>query len=367
MNKIKNYTTVILFCLLIFGFCAAFIFLPKSDMSKSERRKLARFPETTTESVLSGDFFEKLESYLLDHFPLREEFRSINAAVRTKALLQSDVNGLWISDGSIFKYESDLKEAQVEYGAEIINKVCDEYLDGMNIYYSVIPDKNYYAADDGLHPKFDYNGMLDILGENVKKAKYIDIFDTLELDVYYKTDTHWSQDKIFPTVYRLAEAMGISEYLTPEEAYETKELGPFYGVYYGQAALSTAPDKLYYMTSNNTENAVVLGLDETAETTVYALDKFDGMDGYDIFLSGAQSVLTIECPGARTDRELIIFRDSYGSSIAPLFTGAYSKITLIDLRYYPVFMLKNAVEFKEGQDVLFLYSTLLLNSSMLMK
>ena len=94
-------------------------------------------------------------------------------------------------------------------------------------------------------------------------------------------------------------------------------------------------------------------------TGVYLAKCFSGMDGYDVFLSGVQSVITIEVNNAPSDRELIIFRDSFGSSIAPYFLGAYSKITLIDLRssvdWWNYVTLSN-------QDVLFLYSTKILNN-----
>lgn len=367
MNRIKNYATIGVFCLIIFGICIAFLVTPKSEVSRSERRKLAVFPEINTESVFSAKLYSDIELYLLDHFPLREGFRGINSAVRTGVFKQSDVNGLWTSDGSIFKYEGDMKPEQIRYGAGIINKVSEQYLDGMNVYYSVIPDKNYYAKQDALRASFDYDGMLEILREEVDRAKYIDIFDTLSQADYYKTDTHWSQEKLFGVVERLAKEMGIAEHITLQEQYTVNELYPFYGVYHGQAAMPVGADSLYYLTSKYTDEAVVLGLDASASSKVYAVDRFDGIDGYDVFLSGAQSMLTIGCPNAKTDRELIIFRDSFGSSLAPLFTGAYSKITLIDLRYYPVFMLGDTLELKQNTDVLFLFSTLLLNSSMLMK
>ena len=41
----------------------------------------------------------------------------------------------------------------------------------------------------------------------------------------------------------------------------------------------------------------------------------------------------MENPKAETNRELVIFRDSFGSSIAPLFAEGYKKITLLDIRY----------------------------------
>ena len=41
-------------------------------------------------------------------------------------------------------------------------------------------------------------------------------------------------------------------------------------------------------------------------------------DKYDIYLSGATPLITIENPNAHTKKELLLFRDSFGSSIAPL-------------------------------------------------
>ena len=85
-----------------------------------------------------------------------------------------------------------------------------------------------------------------------------------------------------------------------------------------------------------------------------------------MFLSGSKSLLTIENPNATTDKELIIFRDSFGSSIAPLLAEGYAKITLVDIRYMSPNMLGNFMEFTD-QDVLFLYSTGVLNNSITIK
>ena len=57
-----------------------------------------------------------------------------------------------------------------------------------------------------------------------------------------------------------------------------------------------------------------------------------------------------------------MFRDSFGSSIAPLFMENYNKITLIDLRYISSDILNNYIKF-ENQDVLFLYSVVILNQN----
>ena len=106
---------------------------------------------------------------------------------------------------------------------------------------------------------------------------------------------------------------------------------------------------------------------ETGETAaVYDMTKLDSRDLYDVYLSGARSLLTIENPNAATDRELIVFRDSFGSSLVPLLVNDYARVTLVDLRYIRSNYLGQFLDF-HGQDVLFLYSTLLLNNSATIK
>jgi hypothetical protein len=78
-------------------------------------------------------------------------------------------------------------------------------------------------------------------------------------------------------------------------------------------------------------------------------------------------LITIENPEAASDKELILFRDSFGSSIAPLLLGGYSKITMVDLRYISTDLLDNYIDFTKGQDVLFLYSTQILNNSFMLR
>ena len=76
--------------------------------------------------------------------------------------------------------------------------------------------------------------------------------------------------------------------------------------------------------------------------------------------------VTLENDNAKTDKELVILRDSFGGSLAPLFTEAYKKITVIDIRYIQSSFIGNLEKF-DNKDVLFIYSTALLNNSLAMK
>jgi len=54
------------------------------------------------------------------------------------------------------------------------------------------------------------------------------------------------------------------------------------------------------------------------------------------------------------------------TGVNSLFAETYSKITLVDIRYLPSEMVGRFVTF-DNQDVLFLYSTPVLNNSVTMK
>ena len=97
-------------------------------------------------------------------------------------------------------------------------------------------------------------------------------------------------------------------------------------------------------------------------SSIYNLNKINSHDKYDIYLSGATPILTIENPEYEGTKELIVFRDSYGSSLIPLLATGYSKITVVDTRYISPKLLSQFIEF-ENQDVLFIYSTLVINNS----
>ena len=190
-------------------------------------------------------------------------------------------------------------------------------------------------------------------------ATYIDITGTLDISEYYKTDTHWRQEKLTDTASLLAETMGVSI----SSNYQTNTLDiPFHGVYYGQSALPLPSETICYLTSDILNHCVVTNYEDSSVKDIYNMQKAYGKDPYEMFLSGPVSLITIENPQCTTDKELVIFRDSFASSIAPLLTEGYSKITLVDIRYLRSDYLGKFLQF-DNQDVLFLYSTSVLNHS----
>ena len=334
---------------------------PSDASSVSERRPLAQFPGISVESLGNGSFMEKFEDYTLDQFPLRDAFRSLKAGFHTGVLLQKDNNNIYIADGQAAQLEYPLSEKNVLHAVDVMNRIREKYLQDSKVFLSVIPDKGYFLAQPNGYPAMDYEKLLQIVTEGMDGAGYVNLADLLSAEDYYATDTHWRQERILDVARRLCEAMGV-ETPSPEDYRPVQAQRPFYGVYYGQAALPMEPDALIRLESDLLNGCRVFNYETRKYGSVYDQTKLEGEDLYETFLSGPVSLLTIENPNAETDRELIIFRDSFGSSLAPLLVQGYKTVTLVDVRYVSSDMLGNFIDF-HGQDVLFLYSTLVLNNS----
>ena len=368
MAKLKNFLVVGLSALFIFGFFIWSVLLPDAEISTTERRRLEKFPKVTIDSISSGEFMTDFESYSLDHFPLRDTFRSLKALTSFYAMGQKDNNDYYCYDGYIVKMEYPMNEESVSYATSRFQFIYDTYLKDKDIrvYSSLIPDKNCLVPESAGYLSVDFDAFEQIYKEQMSYAEYIEIAPLLDLSDYYRTDTHWRQEKITDVANLLANSMGTSlgcKYT------KTKVNIPFYGVYYGQAALPVEADELFYVTDSTINECTVKDLETGSYIPMYDMNKLISSDSskiadpYEMFLSGPnRSILEIENPNAETNKELIIFRDSYANAIAPLLCEGYSKTTLIDIRRVSPQLLGQFVDF-ENQDVLFLQSTLVLNDS----
>lgn len=363
-NKIRTILMGALVALWL-GLTAFCWLQPAKDISLSERRPLAQFPQASAKDVLSGDFMTDFESYSLDQFPLRDSFRRLKAIFHYNILQQQDNNNIYIAGDYAAKLEYPLNTDGVNHALSRFNWIYENLLkeaDG-KIYAAVIPDKSYYLAEENGYPAMDYDALFDTVKEKMPWANHIDLTQSLTIDAYYRTDLHWRQEMLLPVAKKLADTMGVHPL---EETVKTLIDKPFYGVYHGQAALPLPTDDLYILESDLLKECKVFHYDTNSYTEIYDRKKLESKDLYDIYLSGPQSLLRIENPNATTDKELIVFRDSFGSSLVPLLVQNYKTVTLVDIRYLSSQMLSRYLEFST-QDILFLYSTTVLNNGSIFK
>ena len=361
-DRLKNLLTLALAAGLLYGFLIWGVLRPDVALSVTERRPLTQRPQITVQTALNGQFAEHFARYTLDQFPLRDDLRTLKSLTGYYLLRQSDQHGIYLAQGRAAKLDYPLHEDSVNYALSRFSYLYDTLLavTDARVYAAVVPDKGYYLAEANGYPAMDYETLFRTVAEQMPWAQHIDLTPYLTADSYYTTDAHWRQECLPSAANALANAMGVN--LADTEYTEITADAPFYGVYAGQSALPLAPDALRYLTSETLDACRVYDYETDSWLPVYDGAQADGDDPYALFLSGSKSLLRLENPNAATDRELIVFRDSFGSSLAPLLASGYKTITLVDIRYLAPERLPQYLTVTD-QDVLFLYSTTVLNNS----
>ena len=363
----KNKIFAILMTAAILLGTAAFCLMPDKDFSESERRLLQQFPEISLKTVFDGSFMDEFEAYAQDQFPLRDAFRGLKSSFALNVLRQGDNNGLYTAFNHISKIDGPLNEKMLDHAAGRMESIYARYLKDTNcrVWFSMIPDKNYFIAPEAGRPYLDFEALESYMLAKTDYMQYIPIAHLLESGDYYRSDSHWRQERIEDIAETICKAMGTAN-LGEHEIVPV--LQDFHGVYSGQLASSSISDRIFYAENDTIRSCTVTSYDSGSPKAVpfYDMEAATGRDPYEMFLNGADALLVIENPSANTGRELIIFRDSFGSSLAPLLIESYDKITLVDIRYIQSAMLDQFISF-DDQDVLFIYSSGLLNNSIAMK
>lgn len=339
------------------------IFLPDQEVSNSERRNLAMFPNVIENGKVNFDFFDEFNEYVVDQFPGRDFFRTVKVISQFSIFGHLENDGVFVKDGMIYE-TSHLNRESLSNFAQKLNRIQDKYLDESNsIYYSVIPNKIHYLEDDK-YPRVDYDEVVSSLKESLSEDfQFIDIADALNKEFYYATDIHWRQETLDGVVSKLLQSMNIEAIPT---SYEEHSFSDFAGSLYSKIALPVSKENLIYRTNSLLDSILVYNYEKNRMEPVYQDEYYSHVDSYDVFLGGATPLLVIDNPELENGKKLIIFRDSFASSLTPLLISSYDEITLVDLRYIGTDYLEGIVDFKDS-DILFLYSDEVINNSYLLK
>ena len=233
-----------------------------------------------------------------------------------------------------------------------------------HIYLSVVPDKGSFTEPTEGYTPASAQETADALLAQLDFVQYVDIAPGLTLEDYYRTDPHWRQECLISTAQTLAQAMDVplaSDF--QENAVDT----PFFGSYAGKTDEPLTADTLRYLIGGTLDACTVYDYETEAQEGLYDLSAVDTKTPYDLYLQGSKSLLRIDSPLSATDKTLVVFRDSFGSSLIPLLSESYRTIYAVDIRYLSSQMVGRFLSFDGSEDVLFLYSTMVLQNSRTMK
>lgn len=270
------------------------------------------------------------------------------------------------SEGYVVSTGAALDTSALDYAAYKLRQIYERYLteNAGRIYLAIAPDKGSFTRPpEGYVPASVDETAAALLAE-LDFVQYVDIASPLTLEDYYRTDPHWRQECLLPAAKTLAEAMGVP--LSGEYRQETA-MDTFLGTYADKVEGTIAPDTLVYLTGEALAACTVWDYENDCAAPLYDMAAAESGTGYDLFLSGSKSLLRLDSPLSATERELVVFRDSFASCLVPLLAESYRTITVVDIRYLAADMVGRFVDFSPDADVLFLYSTLVLNNSRTMK
>lgn len=278
----------------------------------------------------------------------------------------------FVVGGGVYRLEKGLDEKSIDRAIGKFQKFAEDYCgESQRVFLALIPSKNgYLSAENGRLNEAEFailQSVADKWGSN-----FIDLSVCLTLEDYYRTDPHWRQERLGAVLRELGAALEfdtdtvadgdrvLSENWT-EEVLTTEYIGV-----YGAEVDGVPAEEMTVLRHPAMDGYIVRNGETGEEMPLYDTEKLTERDPYELFVGGPLSLVTIENPNAGNDRHLVMVRDSFGSALLPLLAQSYGKVTAVDIRYMMPNLVGNFVDFTDA-DVLFLYSSTVLNNSITLK
>lgn len=316
---------------------ALYFILPQQTYSALEKRYLADgiFPDT--------------ESYLTDHMPARETLVMLNSA-RTLA------SGLQINN-DVYWDNGTLNEAPMTENQEQLAKNLDRIASlgqalGQKAALLPVPGAGAVRAQRGGQSLRAYpdEALLTALtqDERFTVLSLFDAFASTEADPYYATDPHWNGGGAYLAYQALGDALGYAP--LPKDAFTVTAYAPFYGTCYARSGLWMFPPDTLQTWDSGAD--VTVTYDGGTVGAMFELSHAGEPDLYPIFFDGNHGLTVIQNNNAQTKKRLLLLKDSFGNSLAPLLCNHYAEIVMVDMRAYR----QKVSDLAPFDDILVVYS-----------
>ncbi len=360
-KKVKILPLTVVFILFIYLLAGAFIVMPKAKISANEKRPLAEFPEVSFESIKSGEFTSGLDTYLADHFPIRDAFVGLNAYVNL-ALGQNGDSGIYkCKNGYLITAPYKYNDVQIDKNIKYINDF--QKSTGLDSSIMIVPTAGYTLNNilPKNHKKYNDDKVFSKIENKIENVDFINLSDFFQnakndTQLYYKTDHHLTSSGALSMYQHFCKEKNIK----PATFTLSKTVNGFYGTTYSKSGLwLTKPDNIEIWTCDS-ENSYTVTITENnkSETynSLYFESHFDNMDKYPVFLDGNHQKVVVKNKNCHNGKRLLLVKDSYAHCFATFLIENYEEIDMIDLRYYHK-SVKDIADENNLNEVLFLFGT----------
>lgn len=329
------------FLLIIVLVPALILFLPDRQMSEKENRVLAQKPSFSLSCVTSGKFMKDFESYLTDQFPARDKIISFKTFV-DRSVGKKEENGVLIGkEGFLFERQTEFDSQNVKRLTSAINKFSKA---NKNLKQAFIlsPNSTYVLSDllpSGIEPE-SQKKQLDAVKKQLSQSKlsWVDcaaVFDGQKdkTGLFYRTDHHWTTKAAYLTFKALCENWKLSLKNTKYEMFSVSDT--FQGTLASSSGVGSSTDEISICVPTKPKISYVVNFESSSKKTATFFDKekLNQKNQYEIFLGGNYDKVIITT-SADTDNTLLLFKDSYANCMIPMLTPFFSKIVVIDPRYF---------------------------------
>ncbi len=334
-SKFHDILITLVFTVFIASMLIAFILLPDKSFSETEKRNLAQFPKVSTSAVLDGTFTENMEDYIADQFPMRNFFTGVNAYYTLICGRNASMD--------IYKCESGyLINAPRETDGEVFYKnmrLFDKFAAkaGIPSRLVIVPRAGHIMEEKlpAGHREFDDDKYFEYAEKELKNIEFTDVSESLIAErkrgVFYKTDHHLTSYGNYVLCKALFD-------MPNEDEYDISSYDGFHGTTWSGSGYWLNGADTVELWDRGSDLKVTIkdsGKDEETYDSVFFKEHLSENDMYPIFLDGNHALVKIENKNARTDKKLLMVRDSYAHCMAPFLSEIYESIYLVDMRYYP--------------------------------
>ena len=357
-TKIWNLLTVILFAAILLAVPVYWLFFPQKTFSEAERRYLKEAPQLSAQKLSDWSYDDQIEGYLADHMPLREALVGANAyftlfsGKQVGAEVWRDRDGYLVEAPVAFETEElDKRLSRIAAFGETV---------GLEPKLLIVPSTGYIRGER--LPKFLAALYRD--GEVLKRIEETAGVSAVPIEEtfteqgqtwYYRTDHHWTAEGAYAAYTAYMRAAG-HEPLAYDAFYHHTIRG-YVGSTRSRSALwLTRTDTVTVDEPIGVEVTVTFSDDETTYDSMFFYGHLKEYDWYPLFLDGNHPVTVIENRTAPADAPvLLMVKDSFGNTLAPLLVPSYRTIVMVDPRYYKQ-SVSELCETYGADELLFCYS-----------
>lgn len=357
--------TIAVISALILVFTVADFFDGDRLFSAAENRLLAQKPAFSREALLDGSYTSEMEAYLTDQFVSRDKW--VRIKTQMDILLQKkEINGVYLgADDYLIERHlpGEYTEVQIQKKLLLLQRLVDRW----DAAVMLVPTADNILTDKlpAYAPYFDQITFLNQVKDLVGEEHYVDVYDALaahaDEDIYYRTDHHWTSLGACYGYRAWAQARGVNRYPYNTNAMEIVSEN-FRGTLQSKVNLNWGTDKITYFSETTLRPVKVTYDMHTVTASLYEASYLETKNQYGFFLDDNHALVEIET-GRRGKGTLFVIKDSYANCFVPLLVPHYSKIYVLDLRFYKgkLFELMKGYEeeakaSETDMDVLILYN-----------